>query len=69
MEQTATTYSHATVTEMTGASLEQLRGMNAMVQSQDARLGTVQALVPLRRMRDLAKRPWVRAIRLPSAGG
>lgn len=54
------------VTALTGASLEELRGLNAIVQAHDARSGLVQAFVPLRRVRDLAKRPWVRGIWLPA---
>lgn len=54
------------VTAMTGASLEELRGLNAVVQTHDARSGLVQAFVPLRRVKDLAKRPWVRGIWLPA---
>ena len=57
------------VTEVTAADLDQLRALNAIVQGHDARAGVVQALVPLRRMKDLARRPWVRSIRLPSYGG
>jgi hypothetical protein len=55
------------VTAVTGANLEELRGLNAFVQNHDARAGLVQAFVPLRRVRDLARRPWVRGIRLPAS--
>lgn len=55
------------VTALTGASLEELRGLNAIVQTHDTRSGLVQAFVPLRRVRDLAKRPWVRGIWLPAS--
>jgi len=55
------------VTELTATSLEELRGLNAVVQTHDARSGLVQAFVPLRRVRDLAKRPWVRGIWLPAS--
>ena len=58
-----------TVTEVTGASFEELRVLNAIVQTHDARSGLVQAFIPLRRVKDVAKRPWVRSIRLPSYGG
>ena len=58
-----------TVTEMTGASFEELRVLSAVVQTHDARSGLVQAFIPLRRVKELAKRPWVRGIRLPSYGG
>ena len=55
------------VTELTATSLEELRGLNAVVQTHDARSGLVQAFVPLRRVKDLAKRPWVRGIWLPAS--
>ena len=57
------------VTEMTGTNLEELRALSAVVQAHDARAGLVHASMPLRRVRDLAKRPWVLGIRLPSYGG
>ena len=57
------------VTEMTGGSIDELRTLNVIVQTTDARSGVVQGTMPLRRVRDLAKRPWVRAVRLPSYGG
>ena len=55
------------VTELTATSLEELRGLNAVVQTHDARSGLVQAFVPLRRVKELAMRPWVRGIWLPSS--
>lgn len=55
------------VTALTGASLEELRGLNAVVQTHDARSGLVQAFVPLRRVQELARRPWVRGIWLPAS--
>jgi hypothetical protein len=55
------------VTELTETSLGELRGLNAVVQTHDARTGLVQAFVPLRRVKDLAKRPWVRGIWLPAS--
>jgi hypothetical protein len=57
------------VSEVTATDLDQLRALNAIVQAHDARSGLVHALVPLRRVKDVAKRPWVRSIRLPSYGG
>jgi hypothetical protein len=57
------------VTEVTATDLDQLRALNAIVQSYDSRAGLVHALVPLRRVKDVAKRSWVRGIRLPSFGG
>ena len=55
------------VTEMMATSMEDLRGLNAVVLTRDARSGLVQAFVPLRRVQDLARRPWVRGIWLPSS--
>jgi hypothetical protein len=57
------------VTEVTPAHLDELRAMSAVVQAQDARARLVQAFISLRRVKDLAKRPWVLGIRLPSYGG
>jgi hypothetical protein len=57
------------VTAVTPANLDQLRALNAVVQTHDAPSGVVQALVPLRRVKDVARRPWVRSIRFPGAGG
>ena len=57
------------VAEVTTVELDSLRGLNAVVQSHDPRAGVVYALVPLRRMKDLARRPWVLSVRLPSYGG
>jgi hypothetical protein len=57
------------VTSVTARDLDQLRALNAVVQAHDARSGVVQALVPLRRMKDVARRPWVLSIRFPGTGG
>jgi len=56
------------VTEVTEENLEALRGLGAVVETHDARAGLVQVAVPLRRVKELAERPWVRRIRLPSYG-
>ena len=58
-----------TVTEITPAHLDELRWLSAVVHAHDARSGLVQAFIYLRRVKDLAKRPWVLGIRLPSYGG
>jgi len=57
------------VSEMSGTSLEELRALNVIVQAHDVRSGLVQGTIPLRRVRDVARRPWVRIIRLPQYGG
>jgi hypothetical protein len=55
------------VTEVTAAGMDELRSLNAVVLAHDARTGLVQAFVPLRRVKELARRPWVRGIWLPSS--
>src|SRR5262245_753671 len=57
------------VTEVTPAYLDELRALSAAVQAQDPRARLVQAFISLRPVKDLARRPWVLGIRLPSYGG
>ncbi len=58
-----------TVHEGMDANLLELSRLNAVVRTRDVRGGMVKAWVPLRRVKELARQPWVRGIRLPPYGG
>jgi hypothetical protein len=58
-----------TVHEGMDANLLELRRLNALVLTREFREGVVRASVPLHRVKELARQPWVRGIRLPSYRG